>query len=172
MALFNVRLDDDLAGRFDTWAGPRGGRSAALRALMTGACGDAVQIVRPEARVAKPVKLTLRLSALDAGDLAGEATATGLSPNAWAAAVLRRRLAHRPTFPAAGHAAVTAIHGEVHRIGVNVNQIARALNTTVMEGKVLDLEMAYIADLRRELREHMQAVREAFEGNLAYWDAP
>ena len=64
-----------------------------------------------------------------------------------------------------------AIQGEVRRIGVNVNQIARALNTAVMEGKVLDLEIAYLDALRTELRAHMFTLREAFEGNLAYWAA-
>ena len=58
---------------------------------------------------------------------------------------------------------------ELHHIGVNVNQIARALNTAVMEGKVLDLEVAYLDALRTELRAHMFTLREAFEGNLAYW---
>jgi hypothetical protein len=64
-----------------------------------------------------------------------------------------------------------AIQGELRRIGVNVNQIARALNTAVMEGRVLDLELAYLDDLRAEIREHILALREAFEGNLAYWQA-
>jgi hypothetical protein len=67
--------------------------------------------------------------------------------------------------------ALLAIPGEVRRIGVNVNQIARALNTAVMEGKVLDLEVAYLAGLQAELRAHMSTLREAFEGNLAYWAA-
>jgi hypothetical protein len=45
----------------------------------------------------------------------------------------------------------------------------RALNTAVLDGKVLDLELAYIEDLRTELRAHMSTLRAAFEGNLAYW---
>jgi len=40
----------------------------------------------------------------------------------------------------------------------------------VMEGRVLDLELASLDDLRAETRGHMVALREAFEGNLAYWD--
>jgi hypothetical protein len=94
----------------------------------------------------------------------------GLSPNAWAAAVLRRRLSGRPTFRRTDELALIAIHTELRRVGVNVNQIARALNTAVMEGKVLDLELTYLDSLRMELRVHMSTLREAFEGNLAYWD--
>ena len=58
---------------------------------------------------------------------------------------------------------------ELRRIGVNINQIARAVNTAVMEGRVLDLELAYLDDLRAEIRAQLVELREAFEGNLAYW---
>ena len=95
----------------------------------------------------------------------------GLTPNGWAAALIRNRLHGRPTFRRPDGVALLAIQGEVRRIGVNVNQIARALNTAVMEGKVLDLEVAYLADLQTELRAHMSTLRGAFEGNLTYWAA-
>ena len=95
----------------------------------------------------------------------------GLTPNGWAAALIRNRLHGKPTFRRSDGVALLAIQGEVRRIGVNVNQIARALNTAVMEGKVLDLEVAYLADLQTELRAHMATLRGAFEGNLAYWAA-
>lgn len=170
MALFNVRLDDDLAGRFDVWASRRGGRSASLRGLMATACKGEVPPVPGASRCRRPEKLTVRLSERDAADIQTEAAGTGLTPNAWAAAVLRRRLSGRPTFPPAERAVLIALHGEVHRVGVNVNQIARALNTAVVEGRVLELELQYLEDLRRELRGHMGTMREAFEGNLAYWD--
>lgn len=170
MALFNVRLDDDLAGRFDVWASRRGGRSASLRSLMATACEGEATSVLDALRCPRPEKLTVRLSERDAAGMHAEAASTGLTPNAWAAAVLRRRLAGRPSFPPAERAVLIALHGEVHRVGVNVNQIARALNTAVVEGRVLDLELGYLDDLRRELRGHMGAMREAFEGNLAYWD--
>jgi hypothetical protein len=95
----------------------------------------------------------------------------GLTPNGWVAALIRHRLHGKPTFQRGEAIALLAIQSEVRRIGVNVNQIARALNTAVMEGKVLDLELAYLDTLRTELRAHMFTLREAFEGNLAYWAA-
>ena len=118
---------------------------------------------------ARPMKLTVRLTDNDGDGLAREAAAVGLTPNGWAAALIRHRLHGKPTFPCVEAVALLAIQGEVRRIGVNVNQIARALNTAVMEGKVLDLEIAYLDALRTELRAHMFTLREAFEGNLAYW---
>jgi hypothetical protein len=168
VANFNVRVSDPLASRFDAWAGAHGGRSPALRRLIDQACaGEAVGSGRLGTR---PVKLTVRLTAQDARALQAAAGETGLTPNAWAAAVLRRRLSGRPTFRRIDEVALIAIHTELGRVGVNVNQIARALNTAVMEGKVLELELAYLDGLRLEIRGHLAGLREAFEGNLAYWD--
>lgn len=168
---FNVRVPDDLGARFDAWAGAWGGRSPALRRLIGEAChGPLSRHAKPGRQPARTAKLTVRLIASDARGLAAAAAEIGLTPNAWVAALVRRRLGGRPTFAPDQALAVLAIQGELRRIGVNVNQIARALNTAVLEGKVLDLEVASLADFRREIRGHLGAVREALEGNLAYWE--
>lgn len=167
MANLSIRVADDLLARFDAAAGSQGGRAPTLRRLMdqTAAAAPA-----PVGRLpTRPLKLTVRLGEDDGAGLAREATAMGMTPNGWAAALIRHRLHGSPTFPRLEAVALLAIQGEVRRIGVNVNQIARALNTAVMEGKVLDLEVAYLAALQTELRAHMSTLRDAFEGNLAYW---
>jgi hypothetical protein len=169
MADFKLRLSNDLAARFDAWAAGRGGRSPALRHLIEQACSDAsVPLRRLPVR---PVKLTVRLAAGDARGLDVAAAEMGLTRNAWVAALIRRRLHAKPSFRRSDELSLAAMQTELRRIGVNVNQIARALNTAVLEGKVLDLELAYLDDLRAEIREHILALREAFEGNLAYWQA-
>jgi hypothetical protein len=122
---------------------------------------------RPE----RPRELTVRLSAPDSAGLDAAAADWGLSPNAWAAALIRRRLCGRPTFGRPDAASLIAVQAELRRIRVNVNQIARALNTAVLEDRVLDLRLVAVDDLRRELRAYMTALREAFAGNLAYWHA-
>jgi len=172
MADFKLRLSDELATRFDVWAADHGGRSPALRQVIGRACmGRRVAAVGAGRLGARPVKLTVRLTAEDARGLAATATETGLTPNAWAAAVVRRRLRGRPTFVRPDVISLIAIQTELRRVGVNVNQIARAMNTAVVEGRVLELELRYLDDLRAEIRGHMAGLREAFEGNLAYWDA-
>ncbi len=172
MALFNVRLSDDLAARFDAWAGAHGGRSAALRQAIDKACAAVQANSEPPTRPSpRPIKLTVRLRADDSRGLGAAAAEMGLTPNAWAAALIRRRLRGRPTFRRSDELALISIHAELRRIGVNVNQIARAMNTAVVEGQVLDLELAYLDDLRAEIRGHMAALVEAFKGNLDYWDA-
>lgn len=167
MADFKLRLPDELAARFDAWAADRGGRSPALRRLVEEACGGAAPA--GPGLGARPLKLTVRLGAGDGRGLAEAARDLGLTPNAWVAALVRHRLHGTPRFRRSDELALLAIHGEVHRIGVNVNQIARALNTAVMEGRVLDTELGAVEDLRCELRAHMDGLGEAFRGNLAYW---
>lgn len=169
MTTFSVRVSDAAAERFDAAAEPQGGRSAMLRRLIESAASTRPD-ARPEGRAVRPVRLMIRLAAADGAAVAAEADAMGLRPSPWVAALVRRRVRGRPTFSHSDEVALLAVQSEVRRIGVNVNQIARALNTAVLEGKVLDLEVAYLEDLRRELRAHMLALREAFEGNLAYWD--
>jgi hypothetical protein len=169
VANLSIRVADDLLARFDAAAGGQGGRAPTLRRLMDQA---AAGMPSPVGRLpTRPLKLTVRLAEGDGDGLAREAAAMGLTPNGWAAALIRHRLHGRPTFPRAEAVALLAIQGEVRRIGVNVNQIARALNTAVIEGKVLDLEVAYLGALQTELRAHMSTLRAAFEGNHAYWAA-
>lgn len=171
MADFKLRLPDDLAARFDGWASERGGRSPALRHLIEQAsAAGAPPRETPGPLGPRPVKLTVRLAVADGGGLDAAAAEMGLSRNAWAAALIRRRLHARPTFRRSDEVSLLTMQTELRRIGVNANQIARALNTAVVEGgRVLELELAYLDDLRAEIRAHMVGLREAFEGNLAYW---
>jgi hypothetical protein len=171
MANFTLRLTDDLAARFDGWAAERGGRSPALRHLIERASGFGPRSCEAPGRLgSRTVKLSVRLAVADGRRLDAAAAEMGLTRNTWAAALIRRRLHARPTFRRSDELSLLGMRAELRRIGVNVNQIARALNTAVMEeGRVLDLELAYLDDLRAEIRAHMRALAEAFEGNLAYW---
>ena len=170
MANFNVRVPDPMAACFDAWAAGHGGRSPALRHLIDTASASDPPADPAAARLGlRPLKLSIRLTPEDGLGLDREAQAMGLTRSAWAAALVRHRLTGRPTFRRSDELALIGIQAEVRRIGVNVNQIARALNTAVLEGRVLDLELAYLDDLRTELRVHLSTLREAFAGNAAYW---
>ncbi|MBK1976276.1 plasmid mobilization relaxosome protein MobC [Brevundimonas diminuta] len=167
MVMFSVRVANDVAQRFDAAAADTGGRSATLRRLI-GTVAAPTHVVPSGPRTA--ARLMVRLTAPDAAGVDAEAAAMGLRRAAWVAALVRRRVRGRPTFSRSDELMLIAIQTELRRIGVNINQIARALNTSVTEGKVLDLELAYLDDLRAEIRGHLSALHEAFEGNLAYWE--
>ncbi|MBP7705090.1 MAG: plasmid mobilization relaxosome protein MobC [Caulobacter sp.] len=170
MAVINLRLPDDLADRFAAVAALEGGRAVLLRRLI----GEAVDAASsgssagPQHRSAG--RVTVRLSAPEFAALDREAAAMGLSRARWLAALARRCLLGKPTFARADALTLLTIQGELRRVGVNVNQIARALNTALMEGRVLDSELAWMRSLKAEIRDHIGGLREAFDGNLAYWD--
>lgn len=171
MPVLSTRVTDDLAARFDAASAAVGGRSAMLRRLAEDAARSASvgATLAPGRRDA--ARLMVRLAAPEAGHVADQAAAFGLPRAAWVAALVRRHAVGAPRFPRSDELALIAIHGEVRRIGVNVNQIARALNTAVIEGRVLETELGAVADLGRELRAHVAGLGEAFAGNLAYWAA-
>jgi hypothetical protein len=168
--VLSLRVSADFAAHFDAVAGLAGGRSALLRRLVARAGDTALQA--PPRAIERPAstRLMVRLGVPEAAHVHAEAGEMGLRPAGWVAALVRRHARGQPRFSRAQELAIFAMQTELRRIGVNVNQISRAMNTAVMEGRVLETELAYIEDLRRELRAHLAALREAFEGNLAYWD--
>lgn len=170
MVTISVRVPDDLATRFRGAADLAGGRGPLLRRLIASATGpEAV----PPASMApcETTRIFVRLSACEVAKLDAEVARLGLRRATWIAALVRRRLLHQPTLGPVDEQLLIGVRAELRRIGVNVNQIARALNSAVLEGRVLDTELTAIDDLRRELRAHIRALGEAFEGNLAYWQA-
>jgi len=169
MDRLTVRLSPDLLRRFDAAAARQGGRSRLLRRLIESAADAAL----PAASGAPPrgagVKLTVRLAPEDLAVLDAVSGAAGLSRTQWTVALIRRRLHDRPQLAAPEANAFIGVQRELRRIGVNVNQIARALNTAVMEGKVLDLEIAQLETFAVEIRAHLSGLQAAFRGNLDYW---
>ena len=169
MDRLTVRLPTDLIRRFDAAAAGLGGRSRLLRRLIEGAAQAALPELVAPSLDRLDAKLSLRLTSDDMALLELEAARTGLSRTQWTVALIRRRLHERPQLSRSEAIAFIGIQRELRRIGVNVNQIARAMNTAVLEGKVLDLEVAQLADFAVEIRAHLGGVHDAFKGNLHYW---
>ena len=169
MDRITLRLSPDLIRRFDAAAAGQGGRSRFLRHLMEDAARASLPGPAEAPPAARSGKLTLRLAQADLRLLEVEAAATGLSRTQWSVALIRRRLHDRPQFSRPEALALIEVRRELRRIGVNVNQIARALNTAVMDGAVLDLELSQLGAFQAEIAAWIDALGEAFEGNLAYW---
>lgn len=171
MDRLTLRLSPDLLRRFDAAALARGGRARLLRRLME----EAAQASLPASDAAPPVRLTarmtLRLGADDLARVEAEAGAVGLSRSQWTLALIRRRLHGRPQFRPAETTALIEVRRELRRIGVNINQIARALNTAVLEGAVLEVEVRQLAAFQTEIAGLVRSLDAAFAGNLDYWRA-
>ncbi|QTC89190.1 plasmid mobilization relaxosome protein MobC [Brevundimonas pondensis] len=169
MDRITLRLPPDLARRFDAAAAARGGRSRYLRTIMEAAAQASLPAPQPGPSGAKSAKLTIRLTDADMGLLEAEAGRAGVLRTQWAVMLIRRRLHGRLQLTPPEAMALINIRRELHRIGVNVNQITRALNTAVMEGAVLNLEITQLAAFAAEIRGHLSGLEQAFAGNLAYW---
>ncbi|MFK4056859.1 plasmid mobilization relaxosome protein MobC [Brevundimonas sp. NPDC046655] len=169
MDRITLRLPSDLARRFDAAAAARGGRSRYLRAVMEAAAQAPLPADGPAPPGAKSAKLTIRLTDADMALLEAEAGRAGLLRTQWVVMLIRRRLQGRLQLTPPEAMALISVRRELHRIGVNINQIARALNAAVMEGTVLDLEVAQLAAFAAEIRGHLGGLNEIFVGNLAYW---
>ena len=171
MDRITVRLPPDLIRRFDAAAAERGGRSRLLRRLVEGAAEPALPEPEESSPTGRTGKLTLRLGMADLAQLTTEAEAMGLSRTQWSVALIRARLHRRLQLAPPEAVALIEIRRELRRIGVNINQIARALNTAVVDGAVLDLELNQLGAFQAELGAWVEAVGDAFRGNLDYWTA-
>jgi len=169
MDRITVRLPPDLIRRFDAAAAEGGGRSRLLRRLVERAAQASLPQAAQTPSKLPTGKLTLRLAEADLALLAVEAAAVDLSRTQWSVALIRARLHRRPQLTPVEAVALIEIRRELRRIGVNINQIARALNTAVMEGQVLDLELAQLGAFQAELGAWVEAMGDAFRGNLDYW---
>lgn len=169
MDRLTLRVPADLLRRFDAAAAGQGGRARLLRRMME----VAAHAPFPDASGAPPGpmsgKLGLRLTPIDLAALEREAALHGLSRTQWTVGLIRARLHRRPQFRRSEALSLIEVQRELRRIGVNVNQIARALNTAVMDGAVLDLEIAELDAFSAEIRGHLGGVRDAVQGNLEYW---
>jgi hypothetical protein len=173
MARFTVRLPDDLDRELQLWARTRGGRSQALRQLLQGALISGAHPPQSQAPaddvVGSSVRLTLRLTGAELAALEQEAARCGLKRTQWACALIRHRLTAQPQPTPLEARLLIAAQRDLRRIGVNLNQIARALNTAVLGGQVLALELAEITRCSEEVRGIGRELRQAILGNLAYW---
>lgn len=175
MAVTAVRLPDEIHARFDAAAAADGGRSRVLRRLVESYVaaqgeGSAAMVDDLAWRTrGRGEKLTVRLRPDELAALDAASRERGVRRTTWLTAVVRARLLGRPTLSADESAAYVLTHRELNRIGVNLNQIARAMNTAVLEGSVLNAELHTIEAARSEIRELVQGVRAAFRGNVDYW---
>lgn len=171
MDRFTVRLPPDLARRFDAAASVCGGRSRLLRRLIEASAAVEAAPSGTTSTERLTGKLTLRLAAADLDALEAEAGKVGLSRTQWVVALVRRRLHGRPQLSPPEAAAFIEVQRDLRRIGVNLNQIARAANAPGLAGRAPDLDLVRVEGFAAEVRGGLSGLRRAFEGNLDYWSA-
>ena len=167
VAFIGVRLSDQLAARFEAVAASRGGKSKVLRALMESAVQGSAALLagEPGSPAGRSTKVTLRLKDTDLVPLDAACTDTGLRRTEWLVALARRRLLGTPQFDRAAAEGLLEARRELRRLSVNLRELAEPGRT----GEGASPEA--IETLRLEVRAHLERLRQAIAGNLAYWDA-
>lgn len=97
-----------------------------------------------------------------------EAAYLEMSRRQWVFALVRRRLIGKPALPRREELTLFEMHAELRRARIELTMIRRALIEAGGQIPPSDL-LAAIAAHAAAQETAMGAIRDAFEGNLAYW---
>ncbi|MEO6947414.1 MAG: plasmid mobilization relaxosome protein MobC [Nitrobacter sp.] len=170
MALISLRIPDDLAARFSALAMTEGGKSAFLRRLIGEAVGAPRRATAP-LPIGTPQKITVRFREGEMRKLATVASERGMTRTGWIVALVRSRLASPIQHSPGEQAALRTIVRELNRIGGNINQIARAANTSALQGRAVKSDPSAIREARATIDIALAQLRGALDDNADYWEA-
>ena len=170
MALISLRIPDDVAARFAAFAVSEGGKSALLRRLII----DALDMRAPGAAplpIGRPEKITLRFRDSEMRQLSEIAHRRRMTRTGWIVALVRARLGSPVQTCPDEREALRAIVRELNRIGANINQIARAANAGVQQGRASEVGLSEIHEVKAVIESALTERRRIFEDNADYWRA-
>ena len=169
MALISLRIPDEVAARLSAVAASEGGKSALLRRLIADALSASPARIAP-LPLGRPQKITVRFRESEMRKLADTARQRGMTRTGWIVALVRSRLGSPVRHSLEELAALRAIVRELNRIGGNINQIASAANTSVLQGRVVEPDLSAIRDARTAIDLALAQLRGALDGNADYWE--
>lgn len=135
--------------------------------------GDSASASLPAvvAALGPSTKVTLRLGENEVARVAEVARRRGMTRTRWIASLVRARL--RLDLPQTGdeRAALRAIARELNRIGGNINQIARAMNSEAPKsGGLAPGDLAVLGDAREAVQAASAELRFVLARSAGYWD--
>jgi hypothetical protein len=169
MALISLRVSDDVAARLSAVAASEGGKSALLRRLITDVLNASPARIAP-LPVGRPQKITVRFRESEMQQLVDISRQRGMTRTGWIVALVRSRLGSPVQHSPDEHAVLRAIVRELNRIGGNINQIARAANTSVLQGRAVEPDLSAIQEAKLVIETELAQLRNALNGNADYWD--
>ena len=169
MALISLRVPDDVAAGFSALAATEGGKSALLRRLIADALNASSARIAP-LPVGAPQKVTVRFRGSEMRQLAEVSHQRGMTRTGWIVALVRSRLGSPVQHSPDEHAVLRAIVRELNRIGGNINQIARAANTSALQGRAVEPDLSVIHDAKSVIESALAQLRGALEDNADYWE--
>lgn len=169
MALISLRVPDDVAASFSALAATEGGKSALLRRLIEDAL-NASSVRLSSLPVGRPQKVTVRFRENEMRQLAEISHQRRMTRTGWIVALVRSRLRSPVQHSPDEHAVLRAIVRELNKIGGNINQIARAANTSVLQGRKVEPDLSAIHDTKIVIESALAQLRGALDGNADYWE--
>ncbi len=118
----------------------------------------------------RAVHLSLRLSASDVAAVRKAAAARGMKPAQWFRAVVRVRLGGGTQYSASELHELRALTNQVRRIGVNLNQLARAANGARLEQVPFAVDHKVVDTARGEVERTLAALHALARGNVRFWE--
>lgn len=169
MPIYSIRLPAETVDLLNVLSEVAGGRSAMFRRLIEEALRKSAN-ARPKpqrpAPTSRPVKIRTHLTEQDAAWIEVEAAMLGMSRSSWIAALIERRASGGPRFSRDGELVLFEVHTELRRIRAEL-----ALPLAERPDSLSAVQREPLEMLRADIARHMTGLRDAFEGNLAYWDA-
>lgn len=168
MAVISLRIPDDVAARFSALAVAEGGKSALMRRLIA----DALDVRSPctaPLPIGRPEKVTLRFRESEMRQLAVIAQRRRMTRTGWIVALVRARLGSPVQTCPDEREALRAIVRELNRIGANINQIARAANAGVQQGRAIETGLSEIREAKAVVESALTELRRVFDDNADYW---
>ena len=120
--------------------------------------------------VGRPEKVTVRFRESEMRLLAEVSHQRGMTRTGWIVALVRSRLSSPVQHSPSEHEALRAIVRELNRIGGNINQIARAANAGVLQGRAVEPDLSVIQEAKLVIEKELAQLRNALNGNADYWD--
>jgi len=174
MAMFTLRLPDDLAAQFDKVAAGDGGRSDVLRQMIERVCtAQGVTLPPLPAASEPPDRIEVRLPKEDSEALEQLASGRRMKRTEWIVALIQSRLRAAPVPAIDQRQTLTDIRRELRAIGKNINQVVKAFHAANMEESSLEVgrEVVRLASTVEAVHDQVAAIGDAMRGDLSYWRA-
>ena len=113
------------------------------------------------------VRVEIKLTESEHGTLKRMAQAQGFTVAKWIIALIRTRLVGHPQFGQSELEVLARSNLQLLAIGRNLNQLAKALNTSPDERSAFRVEL--ITELSRRIETHTTTVSSVMRGNLERW---
>ncbi|PLR28800.1 hypothetical protein SGCZBJ_01250 [Caulobacter zeae] len=173
MTHFGFQLPDELAEQFDAYAATCGGRSAALRALVSQCLSDgggAPQRPAPQpVSQAQASSVAVLLTRDDRLRLDEECRITGMTRGQWLAACARNRLHGTRHFGQVDRDRIARIAREMREMKSSLHRYASAIQRAPRDLAIVEKHQSLIGHLSAQVERGLRAIEGAFRGNDHYW---